>query len=159
MNVLGFSGNLKRIWYFANRAAGNKPQKISPIHLLYACSLTSDCLACAILNSEGITSQRIAATPSVFFADKSAQEIFTLAETQSLLLNHPEIYTEDLLYVLCTKCKQTKYVIEKINHGAAQRIVQKIINGGTPESNYQQYESVVSKPVNFQVIQVNLHLF
>lgn len=153
MSVLGISGNLKRILYFANRATGNNPQKVTPIHLLYACSLTTDSLACAILNSEGITSERIASNPSAFFADKTVNEIFEMAETQGILLNHPEIYSEDLLYVLCTKCKQTKYVIEKINHGAAQRIVQKIINGGTPESNYQQYESVVSKPVNIQVIQ------
>lgn len=151
MNVLGISGNLKRILYFANRATGNNPQKVTPIHLLYACSLTTDSLACAILNSEGITSERIASNPSAFFADKTVNEIFEMAETQGILLNHPEIYSEDLLYVLCTKCKQTKYVIEKINHGAAQRIVQKIINGGTPESNYQQFEPVVNKSVNIQV--------
>jgi len=151
MNVLGFSGNLKRIWFFANRAAGNKGQKISPIHLLYACSLTNDCLACAILNSEGITSERIAATPSAFFADKSAQEIFTLAETQSLLLNHPEIYTEDLLYVLCSKCKQSKSVVDKINPGASKRILQKITNE-VPVDQLAQ-ERVVHKPAPVQVVQ------
>lgn len=128
MNVLSISGNLKRIWEFANRAAGNNPQKVTPIHLLYGCSLATDSLACAILNSEGITSERIAATPPAFFADKNVNEILNLAETQSMVFNQPEIYSEALLYVLCTKCKQTKAVIEKINPNASQRIIQKIIN-------------------------------
>ena len=99
MNVLSISGNLKRIWEFANRAAGNNPQKVTPIHLLYGCSLATDSLACVILNSEGITSERIAATPPAFFADKNVNEILNLAETQSMVFNQPEIYSEALLYV------------------------------------------------------------
>jgi len=141
MSFLDISGNLKRIWFFANRAAGNNPKKISPIHLLYACSLTTDSLACALLNSEGITSERIAANPSAFFADKTVDEIFSLAETQSVIMNHPEIYSEDLLYVLCTSCKQTKSVIDKINSGASRRILHKIAN------NITSLENVVERPV------------
>ena len=141
MSFLDISGNLKRIWFFANRAAGNNPKKISPIHLLYACSLTTDSLACALLNSEGITSERIAANPSAFFADKTVDEIFSLAETQSVIMNHPEIYSEDLLYVLCTNCKQTKSVIDKINSGASRRILHKIAN------NITSLENVVERPV------------
>ncbi len=141
MSFLDISGNLKRIWFFANRAAGNNPKKISPIHLLYACSLTTDSLACALLNSEGITSERIAANPSAFFADKTVDEIFSLAETQSVIMNHPEIYSEDLLYVLCTSCKQTKSVIDKINSGASRRILHKIAN------NITSLENVFERPV------------
>lgn len=148
MNFLSISGNLKRIWYFANRAAGNNPYKVSPIHLLYACSLTTDSLACALLNSEGITSERIASNPSAFFADKTADEIFTMAETQSMILNHPEIYSEDLLYVLCTQCKQTKSVIDKINRGASKRILQKII---------ENINHNVENPIEKAVIQTNLN--
>ncbi len=128
MNVLNVSGNIKRIWQFASRAAGNNPQKVTPIHLLYACSLATDSLACAFLNSEGITADRIAATPPAFFADKTVNEILTLAETQSMIFNQPEIYSEALLWVLCSKCKQTKAVIDKINPGASRRIMQKITN-------------------------------
>ncbi len=128
MNVLNVSGNIKRIWQFASRAAGNNPRKVTPIHLLYACSLTTDSLACAFLNSEGITSERIAATPPAFFADKTVDEILTLAETQSMVFNQPEIYSEALLFVLCSKCKQTKAAIDKINPGASRRIMQKIMN-------------------------------
>ncbi len=149
MNVLSISGNLKRIWQFANRAAGNNPQKVTPIHLLYGCSLTTDSLACAFLNSEGITSERIAATPPAFFADKTADEILNLAETQGMVFNQPEIYSEALLYVLCTKCKQTKAAIDKINPGASKRIVQKIINEiegvsveKTQQSRVTNYQSV-----------------
>ena len=148
MNVLGFSGNLKRIWYFANRAAGNNPQKITPIHLLYACSLTTDSLASVVLNSEGVTPERIAGTPSAFFADKTSNEIFTLAETHSMILNHPEIYSEDLLLVLCSKCKQTKAVIDKINPGASQRIIQKILNE-LGADNLEQ--TIVAQPMIKQV--------
>ena len=148
MNFLSISGNLKRIWYFANRAAGNNPYKVSPIHLLYACSLTTDSLACALLNSEGITSERIASNPSAFFADKTADEIFTMAETQSMILNHPEIYSEDLLYVLCTQCKQTKSVIDKINRGASKRILQKII---------ENINHNVENPIEKAVIETNLN--
>lgn len=144
MSVLAFSGNLKKIWYFANRAAGNNPQKITPIHLLYACSLTTDSLASIVLNSEGVTPERIAGTPSAFFADKTANEIFTLAETHSMILNHPEIYSEDLLLVLCSKCKQTKAVIDKINPGASQRIIQKVLNE-LGASNLEQ--NIVAKPI------------
>ena len=150
MSVLPFSGNLKRIWYFANRAAGNNPQKITPIHLLYACSLTSDSLACVVLNSEGVTSERIAGTPSAFFADKTANEIYALAETHSMILNHPEIYSEDLLLVLCSKCKQTKAVIEKINPGASQRIIQKILNELGADNLEQQ--NIIGKPVKTQIV-------
>lgn len=128
MNVLRVSDNLKRIWQFASRAAGNNPSKITPIHLLYACSLATDSLACGFLNSEGITSERIAATPAAFFADKTVDEILTLAETQSMIVNQPEIYSEAILWVLCSKCKQTKSVIDKINAGASRRIIQKIMN-------------------------------
>jgi len=128
MNVLSISGNLKRIWQFATRAAKDNPQKVTPIHLLYGCSLVTDSLACAILNSEGITTERIVATPPAFFADKTVNEILKMAETQGMVFNQPEIYSEALLYVLCTKCKQTKAVIDKINPGASKRIVQKIIN-------------------------------
>ncbi len=126
--MINISGNLKRIWDFALRAAGNNPQKVAPIHLLYGCSLVTDSLACVFLNSEGVTSERIAATPPAFFADKTVNQILTMAETQSMIFNQPEIYSEALLYVLCSKCKQTKAVIDKINAGAAQRIMQKIIN-------------------------------
>ena len=150
MSVLAFSGNLKKIWYFANRAAGNNPQKITPIHLLYACSLTTDSLASVVLNSEGVTPERIAGTPSAFFADKTANELFTLAETHSMILNHPEIYSEDLLIVLCSKCKQTKAVIDKINPGASQRIIQKILNE-LGASNLEQ--NIVAKPIVTQVPQ------
>ena len=150
MSVLAFSGNLKKIWYFANRAAGNNPQKITPIHLLYACSLTTDSLASVVLNSEGVTPERIAGTPSAFFADKTANELFTLAETHSMILNHPEIYSEDLLIVLCSKCKQTKAVIDKINPGASQRIIQKILNE-LGASNLEQ--NIVAKPIVTQVSQ------
>ena len=149
MNVLSISGNLKRIWQFANRAAGNNPQKVTPIHLLYGCSLTTDSLACAILNSEGITAERIAATPPAFFADKNVNEILNLAETQSMVFNQPEIYSEALLYVLCTKCKQTKSVIDKINFGASKRIVQKIAN---TVAGVSIEKPVQAKPVNQPVI-------
>ena len=137
MNVLGISGNLKRILQFASRAAGNNPQKVTPIHLLYGCSLTTDSLACIFLNSEGITTERIAATPPAFFADKTVDQILNLAETQSMIFNQSEIYSESLLYILCTKCKQTKAVIDKISSGATQRIVQKILNeiDGTTTDN------------------------
>ncbi len=147
MNVLSISGNLKRIWQFASRAAGNNPQKVTPIHLLYGCSLATDSLACALLNSEGITSEQIAATPPAFFADKNVNEILNLAETQSMVFNQPEIYSEALLYVLCTKCKQTKAVIDKINFGATQRLVQKIINAVEGVSTNQ---SVTPKVINNQ---------
>lgn len=129
---MNISGNLRRIWNFALRAARNNPQKVTPIHLLYGCSLATDSLACAVLNSEGITSERIAATPPAFFADKTVDQILNMAETQSMVFNQPEIYSEALLYVLCTKCKQTKAVIDKINYGASKRILQKIdsaVNG------------------------------
>lgn len=139
MDVLRVSGNLKRIWQFASRAAGNNPSKVTPIHLLYACSLATDSLACVLLNSEGITSERIAENPSAFFADKTADEIFTLAESQSMILNQPEIYSEAILLVLCSKCKQTKSVIDKINPGASQRIIQKILNQYTPDKTSQQF--------------------
>ena len=144
MNVLNISGNLKRIWHFANRAAGNNPRKVTPIHLLYGCSLASDSLACAILNSEGITAERIAATPPAFFADKTVDEILNLAETQSMIFNQPEIYSESLLCVLCSKCKQTKAAIDKINPGASQRILQKIMNQVGGEKSTPQ--KVVSQP-------------
>lgn len=126
--MVNISGNLTRIWQFALRAAGNNPQKVAPIHLLYGCSLVTDSLACAFLNSEGVTSERLAATPPAFFADKNVNQILSMAETQSMLFNQPEIYSESLLYVLCSKCKQTKAVIDKINPGASQRILQKIVN-------------------------------
>ena len=125
---MNISGNLKRILDFASRGAGNNPQKVAPIHLLYGCSLTTDSLAFILLESEGITSERIAATPPAFFADKNVNQILTMAETQSMVFNQPEIYSEALLYVLCSKCKQTQGVINKINPGAAQRILQKIVN-------------------------------
>jgi len=161
MNVLGFSGNLKRIWYFANRAAGNNPQKITPIHLLYACSLTTDSLASIVLNSEGVTSERIAGTPSAFFADKTANEIFTLAETHSMILNHPEIYSEDLLIILCSKCKQTKAVIDKINPGASKRIIQKILNElGTNNSkeNYVTTQPTLTQPQTQSTMSTPTHV-
>lgn len=126
--MINISGNLTRIWQFALRAAGNNPQKVAPIHLLYGCSLVNDSLACALLNSEGVTAERLTATPPAFFADKNVNQILSMAETQSMLFNQPEIYSESLLYVLCSKCKQTKAVIDKINSGASQRILQKIIN-------------------------------
>ena len=155
MNVLSISGNLKRIWQFASRAARNNPQKVTPIHLLYGCSLTTDSLACAILNSEGITSERIAATPPAFFADKSANEILNLAETQSMVFNQPEIYSEALLYVLCTKCKQTKAAIDKINPGASKRILQKIINAidGVNLDKPSTAKIVSQQPINSVTIQ------
>ncbi|MBO4823714.1 MAG: ATP-dependent Clp protease ATP-binding subunit [Clostridia bacterium] len=126
--MINISGNLTRIWQFALRAAGSNPQKVAPIHLLYGCSLVTDSLACALLNSEGVTAERLTATPPAFFADKNVNQILSMAETQSMLFNQPEIYSESLLYVLCSKCKQTKAVIDKINPGASQRILQKIIN-------------------------------
>ena len=61
-----------------------------------------------------------------------------------MILNHPEIYSEDLLLVLCTKCKQTKAVIDKINAGASQRIVQKILNE-LGASKLEQ--NIVNKPI------------
>ena len=152
MSVLGISGNLKRIWQFAMRAAKNNPQKVTPIHLLYGCSLVSDSLACVLLNSEGITSDRIVATPPAFFADKNVNEILNMAETQGMVFNQPEIYSEALLYVLCTKCKQTKAVIDKINPGASKRIVQKIINtveGNTVEKTVSP--KIVNQPITSTV--------
>ena len=124
---MNISGNLKRILDFASRAAGNNPQKVAPIHLLYGCSLTTDSLACAILNSEGITADLLAKTPPAFFADKNVNQVLNMAETQSMVFNQPEIYSEALLYVLCSQCKQSQAVVNKINPGAAQRILQKII--------------------------------
>lgn len=151
--MIRVSGNLKRIWQFATRAAGNNQRKVTPIHLLYACSLVTDCLACAFLNSEGITPERIAATPPAFFADKTVDEIFTLAETQSMILNQPEIYSEAILLVLCTKCKQTKSLIDKINPGASQRIVQKIMdNFAMGKPGYQPAQSPVQPKVAVQPI-------
>ncbi|MCM1403890.1 MAG: ATP-dependent Clp protease ATP-binding subunit [Prevotella sp.] len=148
MNVLNVSGNIKRIWQFASRAAGNNPQKITPIHLLYACSLATDSLACAFLNSEGITAERIAETPPAFFADKTVNEILTLAETQSMIFNQPEIYSEALLWVLCSKCKQTKSVIDKINPGATRRIMQKIANEvGGEKTESPQPKTVSNQPI------------
>ena len=137
MNVLRASENLKRIWQFANRAAGNNPSKVTPIHLLYACSFATDSLACILLNSEGITSERIAATPPAFFADKTVNDIFDLADTQCMVFNQPEIYSEVILYILCSKCKQTKSVIDKINPGASQRIMQKIVDTLNMEKSAQ----------------------
>ena len=124
---MNISGNLKRILDFASRAAGNNPQKVAPIHLLYGCSLTTDSLACVILNSEGITADLLAKTPPAFFADKNVNQVLNMAETQSMVFNQPEIYSEALLYVLCSQCKQSQAVVNKINPGAAQRILQKII--------------------------------
>ncbi|MCQ2382305.1 MAG: ATP-dependent Clp protease ATP-binding subunit [Clostridia bacterium] len=124
---MNISGNLKRILDFASRAASNNPQKVAPIHLLYGCSLTTDSLACAILNSEGITADVLAKTPPAFFADKNVNQVLNMAETQSMVFNQPEIYSEALLYVLCSQCKQSQAVVNKINPGAAQRILQKVI--------------------------------
>ena len=77
--MVNISGNLTRIWQFALRAAGNNPQKVAPIHLLYGCSLVTDSLACAFLNSEGVTSERLAATPPAFFADKNVNQILSMS--------------------------------------------------------------------------------
>ncbi|MBQ7973622.1 MAG: ATP-dependent Clp protease ATP-binding subunit, partial [Clostridia bacterium] len=92
--------------------------------------------------------ERIAATPSAFLADKSVNEVLELAETQSMIFNHPEIFSEDLLFVLASKCKQSKSVIDKINPGASQRILQKIVNDGILEK--PEPRKVVKKPVATQ---------
>ncbi len=125
MNV---SESVGKILTLANNAAGGNGKKVTPMHLLYACSLENNSLAAAYLKSEGITAKQIAATPPSFFADKSVPEILALAEAQSLRFDQPAIVSEALLCVLCSKCKQTKSTIDKIHNGAAQRIVHKILN-------------------------------
>ena len=75
-------------------------------------------------------------------------EVLELAETQSMIFNHPEIFSEDLLFVLASKCKQSKSVIDKINPGASQRILQKIVNDGILEK--PEPRKVVKKPVATQ---------
>ncbi len=125
MNV---SESVGRILTLASNAAGGNGKKVTPMHLLYACSLESNSLAAAYLKSEGITTELITATPPSFFADKTVPEILALAEAQSLRFDQPAIVSEALLCVLCSKCKQTKSTIDKIRSGAAQRIVNKILH-------------------------------
>lgn len=125
MNV---SESVGRILNLANHAAGGKSKNVTPMHLLYACSVESNSMAAAYLKSEGITTERIASTPPSFFADKTAPEILALAEIQSARFDQPAIVSEALLCVLCSKCKQTKSAINQIRPGAAERILQKILN-------------------------------
>ncbi|MCQ2382152.1 MAG: ATP-dependent Clp protease ATP-binding subunit, partial [Clostridia bacterium] len=111
------------------------------------CTLVSDSLACLILNSEGITSDSVTQTPPAFFADKTSNQILTLAETQAMVFNQPEIYSEALLYVLCSQCKQTKAVIDKINPGASQRIIKKIITQVDSASSEKKIQQKSIQPI------------
>ena len=125
MNV---SESVGRILTLANNAAGGKTKEVTPMHLLYACTLVGNSMAAAYLKSERITPEVIAATRSSFFADMTVPQILALAETQSLRFDQPAVVSEALLCVLCSKCKQTKTTIDKIRPGATKRIINKILN-------------------------------
>lgn len=125
MNV---SESVGRILNIANNSVGGNSKNLTPMHVLYACSMESNSLASAYLKSEGITPAKIASTPPSFFADKSVSEILALAEVQSMRFDQPAIVSEALLCVLCAKCKQTKSAIDKMNPGASKRILNKILN-------------------------------
>lgn len=138
MNV---SESVGRILNIANNSVGGNSKNITPMHLLYACSMESNSLAAAYLKSEGITSSKIASTSPSFFADKTMAEILALAEMQSRRFDQPAIVSEALLCVLCSKCKQTKSAIDKMNPGASQRILNKILNKVGVESEEQSVKT------------------
>lgn len=138
MNV---SESVGRILNIANNSVGGNSKNITPMHLLYACSMESNSLAAAYLKSEGITSAKIASTSPSFFADKTMAEILALAEMQSRRFDQPAIVSEALLCVLCSKCKQTKSAIDKMNPGASQRILNKVLNKVGVESEEQSVKT------------------
>lgn len=138
MNV---SESVGRILNIAYKSVGGHKEKLTPMHLLYACSMEYNSLASAYLKSEGITPAKIASTSPSFFADKSVPEILALAEAQSLRFDQPAIVSEALLCVLCSKCKQSKSALDKINPGASGRILSKILNKAGLENEDQNVKT------------------
>jgi ATP-dependent Clp protease ATP-binding subunit ClpC len=125
MNVTESVG---RIIEIAKEVSGGK--ELSPMHLLYGCSMVSGSLACKYLRSEGITAEKIVASKPSFFADKTADEILVLAARQSMEFDQPAIVSEAVLYVLAVKCSQTRAAIDQIRNGASKRLADKILAGG-----------------------------
>ena len=127
MDAFNFTGNMTKIMNIVRGATTGG--EFEPIHLLSACCSVPDCLAYQYLAGEDITAQKIKNEKQKFFPDKTIYKILEMANEQSKTFDQPSVVSEALLFVLATKCSQTRNTLDAINPGSSKRLAEKILYG------------------------------
>jgi ATP-dependent Clp protease ATP-binding subunit ClpC len=127
MDAFNFTDNMTKIMNIVKATV--KTSEFEPVHLLTACCMVPECLACQYLKSEDITAEKIKNEKQKFFPDKTIYKILEMADEQSKIFDQPSVVSEALLFVLAAKCSQTRNTLDAINPGSAKRLADKILSG------------------------------
>ncbi|MCL2755889.1 MAG: ATP-dependent Clp protease ATP-binding subunit [Firmicutes bacterium] len=131
-----------------------------PLHLLYGCSVVSECLASRLLKEAGITRGMLENVSSALAPDLTFNQILEHADAITLQMGQTALVSENLLLVLVRDCAQTMDVLEKLSKGSPKRLEQMILqNSDIPlKSNENVKESAIKSSVPEDILRLGADL-